>query len=68
MIVDCIFHVLTTCVVKYVHWHWLVNDAWYYTINMNLKDMEKVAFPLSIENLMEDDLAINVELALFLLT
>jgi hypothetical protein len=30
--------------------------------------MEKVAFPFSIENLMEDDLAINVELALFLLT
>jgi hypothetical protein len=46
----------------------LVSDAWYYTITMNLKHMEKVAFPLFIKNMMEDDLAIDVELALFLLT
>jgi hypothetical protein len=36
--------------------------------NHEFETYGKVAFPLSIENLMEDDLAINVQLTLFLLT
>jgi hypothetical protein len=35
---------------------------------MNLKHVENIAFPFFPKNLMEDDLAINVELALFFLT
>jgi len=45
IIVDCLFHIVTTCVLNWSRGHWLLNDAIHIAIIINFKLKEKFNNP-----------------------
>jgi hypothetical protein len=45
IIVDCLFHIVTTYVLNWSSGHWLLNDALHSAINMSFKLKEKFNNP-----------------------
>jgi hypothetical protein len=65
IIVDILSLIVNVCVFNQSHVHWLFSYALYARITMELKLKEEHAMASSMANLMEDDIAMVLELSMF---
>jgi hypothetical protein len=63
-IVQCLFPIVSTCVLNQSHGHWLISDVLHSAISMNLKLKEENQIVVSFENFMDDDSIVIHELSL----